>query len=107
VIARILAPQAVRFLSQITPACLEIVTRITQQTERFSLASRRFGGVFRDPLGQYAKLTSVADVLCVVVRLGVDVGEVGEQQHDRNNQDNEQSSNQCATTRTCYQITCI
>ena len=41
-------------VGQITPASLEVVTRITQQGKRFGRTSRRFRGVFCDTLGQNA-----------------------------------------------------
>ena len=77
-------------LAQITPAPLEVIARIGQQLERQGLAGRRFGGVLGDALGQHAQLAGVADVLFVVVGLGIEVREVGEQQDDR--QDEHQNS---------------
>ena len=88
-------------VGQITPASLEVVAGVAQQSKRFGRTGCRFRGVFCDTLGQYAQLTGVTDVLRVVVGLSVDVGEVGEQQHDRNDQDNKQPCDQCATARTC------
>ena len=41
-------------------------------------------------LRQDAQFAGMADVLLVMVRLGVEVGKVGEQQHDRDDEDDEQ-----------------
>jgi len=49
-----------------------------------------FGGVLGDTLGQHPQLAGVADVLLVVGGLGVEVREVGEQQHDEHDQRNKQ-----------------
>ncbi|MOA54122.1 hypothetical protein D3C78_1776880 [compost metagenome] len=49
----------------------------------------------------------MADVFLVVVRLGVEVGEVGEQQHDGDDQDDEQSGDQRVTAHTCQKIACV
>ena len=46
-------------------------------------ARRRLAGVLGDALGKHAQLAGMADVLLVVDRLGVEIGEDGEQQNDR------------------------
>lgn len=79
--------------SQVAPAYVEIVARIGQQFERLGFAGGRFRGVLGDALGQHAQLTGMPDVLLVVVRLSIEVREVGEQQHDENNQRDEQQNN--------------
>ncbi len=79
--------------SQVAPAHVEIIARIGQQLERLGFAGSRFGGVFRDALRQDAQLTGMPDVLFVVVGLSVEVGEVGEQQHDENDKRHEQQNN--------------
>ncbi len=75
---------------QIAPALGKVIARIAQQLERRRLAGRRFGGVLGNALGQHAQLTCVGDVLFVVRGLGVEVREVGEQQHDEDDQRDEQ-----------------
>ena len=64
--------------SQITPALAEIIARINQQLECGGFAGSGLGGVFGDTLGQHPQLTCVADVLLVVVGLGIEVSKVGE-----------------------------
>ncbi|MCY1413176.1 hypothetical protein D9M71_286020 [compost metagenome] len=86
-------------LGQDVPALLEVDARLLQQLEGLGLARRRLGGVLGDPLRQHAQLAGVADVLLVVVRLGVEVGEVGEQQHDRHDQDHEEPGDQRTAAR--------
>ena len=82
------------------PALGVVVTGVLQQGKGFCLAGRRFGGRFRDPLRQYAQFAGVTDVLLVVAGLGVEVREVGEQQHDGNDQDNKESRDQRVAAHT-------
>src|SRR5690606_41482993 len=91
----------------ISPALLEVVARIAQQPEGFGSTGRRFSGVLGDTLGQYAQLTGVTDVLGIVVGLGVDVGEVREQQHDGNDKHDEQRCDQRTAACPRQQIACI
>lgn len=84
-------------LLQVAPALGKVVARIPQQLERRGLAGRRFGGVLGDALGQHPQLAGVADVLLVVGGLGVQVREVGEQQHDEHDQCDEQHDDLRAT----------
>ena len=92
---------------QVTPALGEIVARIAEQLERGSLAGGGFGGVLGDALREHAQLTGVADVLFVVVRLGVEVSEVGEQQHDEHDQCDEQHDDLRATARSFRWLACF
>ncbi|MNZ58873.1 hypothetical protein D3C78_768910 [compost metagenome] len=84
---------------QVAPALLEIVTRLAEQAKRPRLARCRLGGVLGNALGQHPQLTGVADVLFVVIGLGVEVGEVGEQQDDRQDQHDEQRRDPGAAAR--------
>ncbi len=68
------------------PTLGEIVARIAEQLECRGLAGGGFGGVLGDALGQHAQLAGVADVLLVVGGLGVEIREIGEQQHDEHDQ---------------------
>ena len=72
-----------------------------------ALARRRFGGVLRDPLRQDAQFAGMADVLLVMVRLGVEVGKVGEQQHDRDDEDDEQPRDHRAAAHAREKIACV
>ena len=83
-------------VGQVGPTGLEIVAGIAQQGEGFGLARGGFGGILGDTLGQHAQFTGVAEVLGVVVTLRIHVREVGEQHHDRNDQDDEQPRHECA-----------
>ena len=75
---------------QVAPALGKIVARIAQQLERRRFPGSGLGGVLGNALGQHAQLTGVADVLFVVGGLGVEVREVGEQQHDEHDQGDKQ-----------------
>lgn len=94
-------------VDQDVPAFLEVVARILQELERLALARRRFGGVLRDPLRQDAQFAGMADVLLVMVRLGVEVGKVGEQQHDRDDEDDEQPRDHRAAAHAREKIACV
>ncbi|MNF84232.1 hypothetical protein D3C76_936880 [compost metagenome] len=92
---------------EVVPALLEVVTRVLQQGEGLCLARRGLAGVLGDTLGEHAQLTGVADVLLVIVRLGVEVREVREQQHDGDDQDHEESGDQRRTAHPGKQIACV
>ncbi|MNI33060.1 hypothetical protein D3C73_869880 [compost metagenome] len=94
-------------LLQKTPAPGKIVARIAEQLERGSLAGGGFGGVLGDALGQHAQFAGVADVLFVVGRLGVEVREVGEQQHDEDDQRDEQHDNLRPAARPFHWLACF
>ncbi len=94
-------------LLQITPAPGKIVARIAEQLERGRLAGGGFGGVLGDTLGQHAQFASVADVLFVVDSLGVEVREVGEQQHDEDDQRDEQHDNLRPAARPFHWLACF
>ncbi len=84
---------------QVAPTLGKVVARIAQQFERGGLAGSGLGGVFGDALRQHAQLTGVADVLLVIGGLGVEVREVGEQQHDEHDQRDKQHDDLRAATR--------
>ncbi|MNZ50599.1 hypothetical protein D3C78_683900 [compost metagenome] len=94
-------------LDQVVPALVEVVARVLQQGEGLGLARRGLAGVLGDTLGEHAQLAGVADVFLVVVRLGVEVREVREQQHDGNDQDHEESGDQRRTAHPGKQIACV
>ena len=84
---------------QITPALAEIIARIDQQFECRGFAGSGLGGVFGDTLGQHPQLARVADVLLVVVGLGIEVSKVGEQQHDEHDQGDKKHDDLRTTAR--------
>ncbi|MNF74588.1 hypothetical protein D3C84_566270 [compost metagenome] len=90
------AGAGVAFL-QVPPASGKVVARITEQLERGGLARGGFRGILGDTLGQHPQFAGMADVLFVVGGLRVEVGEVGEQQHDEHNQRDEQRNDLRAT----------
>jgi len=100
------AGSGVAFL-QIAPAPGKIVARIAQQLERSGLAGGRFGGILGNALGQHAQLTGVANVLFVVSGLGIEVREIGEQQHDEDNQCDEQHDDLRPTPRPFHWLACF
>ena len=69
------------------------------EPERHGLAGGRLGGVLGDALGQHAQLAGVTDVFRIVVGLGIEVGEVGKQQHDEHDQCDEQHDDLRAAAR--------
>ncbi len=85
---------AVVALRQITPALVEVVTSLFQGSESLLCSRCRFHGVLGDLLGQYAQLSSVSDVLVIVIRLRIHVREVREQQYDRDDQHDKQTGDQ-------------
>ncbi|MNM62514.1 hypothetical protein D3C81_738500 [compost metagenome] len=94
-------------LFQIAPALGKIVARIAEQLECRSLAGGGFGGVLGNALRQHAQLAGVTDVLFVVGGLGVEVREVGEQQHDENDQRDEQRDDLRTTARPFHWLACF
>ena len=84
---------------QVAPALRKVIARIAEQLERRGFAGSRFGGVLGNTLGQHAQFTGMADVLLVVGGLGVEVGKVGEQQHDEHDQRDEQRNDLRTTAR--------
>ncbi|MNE78856.1 hypothetical protein D3C80_1752980 [compost metagenome] len=87
-------------VGQIAPAGFEVVACLAQQTECLGSTGGRFGGVLGNTLRQNPQLTGVADVFRIVVGLRIDVGEVGEQQHDGDDQDDKQPGDQRTAART-------
>ena len=77
----------------------EIIARIDQQLECGGFAGSGFGGVLGNALGQHPQLARVADVLLVVVGLGIEVRKVGEQQHDEHDQGDKQHDDLRTTAR--------
>ena len=84
---------------QIAPALAEIIARIDQQLECGGFAGSGFGGVLGNALGQHPQLARMADVLLVVVGLGIEVRKVGEQQHDEHDQGDKQHDDLRTTAR--------
>ena len=84
---------------QVTPALAEIITCIAEQPERSGFTGSGFSGVFGDTLRKHPQLARMADVLLVVVGLGIEVSKVGEQQHDEHDQGDKKHDDLRTTAR--------
>ena len=68
---------------EVAPTLAKVVASIFQRVECLGGTGGRLNRVLRDALGENSQLTCVSNVFVIVVGLCIDVREVHEQQHHR------------------------